>query len=116
MKILKKKLVVKSKQDYYSKHLEIIRPFLPVTLTNKEIEILSCFMSLDIENKFSTEGRKKVKSMIDKLSDGGLGNYLRDFKKKSIVLSDKTGNLYIHSILFPSDNSKQEYEYNIELS
>lgn len=117
MKIIKKDLKLKSKKDYFLKHLQIIVPYLPVDISPKEMEVLACFMTISDEDKrFSTEGRKKVKSMIDKLSDGGLGNFLRSLKDKGIILSQQDGTLYIHKALIPMGDGKQEYQFSIELS
>lgn len=108
-KVLKKVVIVKSDLDFYAKHLELINPILPVKLTPKEIEVLGAFMSLKgemaEEERFGTYCRKKVKKLLD-LSDGGLGNYLRDLKLKKYV-TDSWG---IVPFLFPKDNP-QEYNF-----
>lgn len=76
--------------DYYSKHLEIVNPLLPVKLTPKEIEVLGNFMSLkgDIaEDRFGTSGRKIVKQRMG-LQDGGLGNYIKSLKDKGFIVGE----------------------------
>lgn len=76
--------------DYYTKHLEIVNPFLPVRLTPKEIEFLANFMSLkgDIaEDRFGTSGRKIVKQRMG-LVDGGLGNYIKSLKDKGFIVGE----------------------------
>lgn len=114
MKIIKKSLTL-NKFEYYKKHLALINVLLPVQLTNKEVEVLSCFMSLegDLEkDPFSTTGRKIVKERLN-LSYGGLGNYLDQLKSKNFILENKeTGKLYILPILIP-DKKVQLYQFKI---
>lgn len=76
--------------DYYTKHLEIVNPLLPVKMTPKEIEVLGNFMSLkgDIaEDRFGTSGRKIVKQRMN-LQDGGLGNYIKSLKDKGFLIGE----------------------------
>lgn len=100
MKIISKSISLDS-YNYHKKHLYIINPMLPIQMTDKEIEVLSAFMSLsgDLANEpFSTTGRKIVKEKLS-LSLGGLGNYLRSLKIKGFILGEDK--LYILPLLIP---------------
>ena len=46
MKILKKHQEL-SRKDFYEKHLMITNVFLPIKMSQKEINVLSSFMALD---------------------------------------------------------------------
>lgn len=118
MKIIK--TLKLSKDDFYKKHLYIINHILPVQMTNKEIEVLACFMSLegDIVNEmFGVSARKIVKDRLE-LSSGGLCNYLNQLKTKKFivvrVVNDKEL-LSILPILIPS-NDVQEYNFKLEIN
>lgn len=115
MKPIKKILKVNSK-NFYTKHLEIINPLLPVSLTPKEIEVLGSFMSLkgDIAEKdrFGTSCRKIVKENLN-LSDGGLGNYIKSLKDKGYIIS-KDNNWEIHPIMIIGEEDSIVYMFKIE--
>jgi hypothetical protein len=116
MKEIGFKLKNLSKEDYYRKHLEIINPFLPVPLTEKKINVLAAFMSLegDIvkDDRFSTSARKLVRKKHS-LSHGNLGNYLKDYKEKNLIYipEGKTG-YEIRPYLFP-EMVIQGYKFQI---
>lgn len=100
MKIISKSISLDN-YNYNKKHLYIINPMLPIQMTDKEIEVLSAFMSLsgDLANEpFSTTGRKIVKEKLS-LSLGGLGNYLRSLKSKGFILGEDK--LHILPLLIP---------------
>lgn len=108
-----KKTVKLTKEDYYKKHLNIINYILPEQLTKKEVEFLSWFMCLEGELKkdpFSTTGRKIVQNKMS-IHPGGVGNYLRDLKKKNFIIK-REGRLQILPILIPSENT-QEYSFKL---
>ena len=111
MKIISKSISLDS-YNYHKKHLYIINPMLPIQMTDKEIEVLSAFMSLSgdlSKDPFSTTGRKIVKDKLS-LSFGGLGNYLRGLKNKGFIIEkDK---LEILPVLIPEP--KVQY-YNFKL-
>lgn len=116
MSIIRKTLKLK-KEDFYKKHLLIINHILPVQMTNKEAEVLACFMSLegDLANDpFSTSGRKIVMRKLN-IKPGGLGNYLDAFKRKGFVLENKTSkDLRIIPILIPNKET-QLYQFKLEV-
>ena len=100
MKVISKSISLDS-SDYYKRHLYIINPMLPIQLTDKEIDVLSTFMSFTgdlAKEPFSTTGRKIVKEKLS-LSLGGLGNYLRSLKSKGFILGEDK--LYILPLLIP---------------
>ena len=91
------------------KHLEIINPLLPVSLTPKEIEVLSSFMSLqgDIsKDRFGTTARKMVQQSVG-LSVAGMSNYMKSLKSKGFITGNK-----ILPILFPT-NGEQDYQFKL---
>ena len=104
-----KKVLTLNQQDYYTKHLEIINCFLPVTMTPKEIEVLANFMSLqgDISNdRFGSTARKIVMQKMN-LSLAGISNYMKSLKTKGFI----TGNSIL-PILFP-DTKEQNYQFKL---
>lgn len=116
MEIIKKALLLEEK-DYYTKHLSIINPMLPKSLTPKEVEVLGAFMSLKGEiaqiDRFGTSCRKIVKARLG-LSDGGLGNYIKSLKEKGFILLNEENIMYIPKVLFAESNS-QGYMFKIVL-
>ena len=79
--------------EYYKTHLQIVNALLPIKLTTKEIEVLAAFMSLDgdiAKDRFGTSARKIIKKDL-KLSDGGLGNYLK--AKGFVITQDELGDI-----------------------
>ena len=108
-----RKVVKLDRDGFYSKHLEIINPFLPIKLTPKEIEVLAAFMSLEgelAEDRFGTTGRKVVRRKLG-ITPGGLGNYLKSLKQKGFVYK-KGGAFYIASIVMPNDGV-QQYSFKL---
>ena len=101
---------------YYYRHLEIINTFFPIKLTPKEMEVLGAFMNIDNplaeEDRFNTIFRKRVKKELN-LTDGGLSNYMRDFRAKKAVKTNKEGKDYINPILFPSKDF-QYYQFKLQ--
>lgn len=87
--ILRKQMKL-GRNTYYEVHLQLINALFPVKLTPKEIEVLARFMALDgdiAKDRFGTSARKLIKEQL-KLSDGGLGNYLKSFKEKGFVIDN----------------------------
>jgi hypothetical protein len=110
MKRVNKKLSL-SQNDYYRQHLAIVNAFLPIKLTNKEIDVLGLFMSFKgvlEKDRFGTTARKIVMSELN-LSSGGLGNYINSLKKKGFITKD----MQIPKLLVPSEG-KQEYYFILE--
>jgi len=96
-----------SKEDFYIKHLTIVNLLLPTHLTNKEIEILAAFMSLDKnlieEDMFNTVARKKVMGKLG-LSPGGLSNHLKSIiDKKVLDRNTITNRITIKPYLLPHE-------------
>lgn len=116
MKVIQKELKV-GLGEYYNIHLTIINSILPVKLTDKEIEVLAGFMSLDkniIENDmFNTLARKKVKEKLDNMSAGALGNHLKSMIEKGFLTKDDiTNKITIKDFLIPEDDW-QGYQFKI---
>ena len=107
--MIKKQLIL-TRDAYYNKHLAIINPLLPISLTPKEIEVLAGFMALkgDIANdRFGTTARKLIMDKLS-LSLSGLGNYLKSLKDKGFIKQDNT----ILPLLFPEEK-QQMYEFKL---
>ena len=95
--------------EYYSTHLKLINPLLPVQITPKEIEILAHFMSFNGSisfDRFGTTARALVKQRM-KITTAGVSNYMRSLKDKGFI----TGN-DILPILFP-ENGEQLYQIKL---
>lgn len=106
--IVRKTLKI-STLEYYSTHLKIINPLLPVQLTPKEIEILAHFMSFNgsISNdRFGTTARNIVKKKMN-ITTAGVSNYMRSLKNKSFIIGND-----ILPILFP-ENGEQLYQIKL---
>lgn len=112
--VISKQLVL-NKYDYYETHLNIVNSVLPEKLTSKEIQVFSRFMAFEGDiatDRFGTSARKIVKEEL-KLSDGGLGNYLKIFKDKGLILTNEvTNKLYLNPIL-EVNNKEQVYVFKI---
>lgn len=115
MKLISKSILGIGKRQYYETHLKIINPFLPVELTPKRLEVLAAFMALegDIANdRFGTTARKSIKKEL-KLSNGGLGNYLKYYKEKNIIYIPENKTDYeIRPFMWPEPTS-QGYQFKI---
>lgn len=100
---------------YFETHLAVINGVLPISITPREIEVLSRFMSFsgDLsspENRFGTTARKLVKQDLG-LSDGGLGNYLKSLKDKGFITTGNDDKLKINPLLMPTSAYQQEYRF-----
>lgn len=109
--ILKKKVLLKDKIEFYSTHLKIINCFYPEEISKTEIKILANFMSLDKtvvhDDRFNTLARKMVKEALE-ISSASLSNHLSALVKKKIISKNEiTGRLKIHPNLFPGDKIQQ---------
>ena len=115
MKIIQKSILQLKGAEYYTYHLSIINPFLPVELTPKEREVLGTFMSfkgnLASRDRFGTSFRKEVKTMLS-MSDGGLSNHISSLKSKGAIKEDLNGSIQIASILLPEEK-QQNYQFKI---
>lgn len=116
MQVVRKSIKCSSEEEYYKLHLNIINPLLPNKLTEKEIMILSSFMSVDDklveDDRFNSLVRKKVMEK-HKLSAGGLSNHLKSMIEKGFLnRSDVTGRIKINSFVLPGKNM-QGYQFRI---
>lgn len=112
MKIISKSLVLHG-SSYYVKHLEIINPLLPRRLTEKEIEVLAEFMFLDLEDRFSSEGRKLVMEKLG-LSFASMTNYLSSLRKKGFLIKGINNTYDIVPVML-CDRDKMVYNFKIDL-
>lgn len=114
-KIIKKKLVV-DRYLFYKIHLSLINPIIGLNLTNREIEVLACFMMLDGDlenNQFSTTGREIVRDKLN-ISFSGLSSYLKILKDKGcIIVNNETQKWEIPNVLKPN---KKEQIYAFKLT
>ena len=98
--------------DFFKKHLELIDPLLPIKLTSKEQDVLASFLSLKGElydDMFSATSRKVIMKELN-LSQGGLGNYLKQLKIKGAIKRDM-GRTFIIPALIPEET--QEYHFKL---
>lgn len=103
-----------NKVAYYATHLAIINAFLPVKLTEREMQVIARVMSFEGEmaqDKFGTSARKILKTDLS-MSDGGLGNFLKSMRDKRVIRENPEGKLDIHPIL---RNNPIEQVYNFKL-
>lgn len=115
MRIIQKGILGLRGAEYYTYHLSIINPFLPVELTPKEREVLGTFMAFKGElaekDRFGTTFRKEVKKMLS-MSDGGLSNHLSSLRSKGAIRENLKGILEIVEILLPEEK-QQNYQFKI---
>ena len=105
------KLLKVSDNDYLKTHLTILNSILPTKLTDKEIEVLSEFMALEgtlAKDRFCTSGKKIVRLTL-KLSSQGLYGHIKTLKEKGFITEDDK----IISILFPSSQEEQTYQFKL---
>lgn len=114
MKQFKKQLIL-PKQQYYETHLYIVNSVLPTKLTNKELEVLACFMSLDegfLKDRFGAAGKSIVKERLS-LSAAGLSNYLKILKEKGFIISkDGVNNIHPKVMI---ESTEQDYYFKIKM-
>jgi len=109
-----KKLLKLSGIQYYQMHLSIINCLLPVKLTPKEIEVLSCFMSLtgDISRYRFGPSAKKIVMATMKITPAGLSNYMTSLLEKGFL--QQTGDeITMLPILMP-ENGEQTYLFKLQ--
>lgn len=112
MEIISKTLRL-PRDAYYKRHLQIINHILPISMTDKEVEILGLFIAFqgDIAvEPFGATGRKIVMQKAG-LSAGGLTNYLRQLKKKGFI-KEIDGKLTVLPMLFPAKDI-QGYQFKL---
>lgn len=114
--IIQRGFLLKAK-EYYEKHLQLLNIIIPANLTNKEVEVLAMFMSLDkniIEDEMiNPVSRKKVMDNL-KLSPGGLGNHLKSMtEKKALIRNEVTGSIRLNPHLRPNE-TVQGYQIKIK--
>ncbi len=115
MKIIQFKQKLKS-YDYCRVHLSIVNSLLPVHLSNKETEVLACFLSLPkeivVDDYFNTTARSKVMEMAQ-LKSGGLSNYINSLLKKGFLEKNPiTKRITIQDFLLPEEE-KQGYQLQL---
>lgn len=109
-----KKLLKLSGISYYQMHLSIINCLLPVKFTPKEIECLSCFMSLsgDISRYRFGPSAKKIVMANMKITPAGLSNYMNSLLDKGFLI--QVGDeINILPILIP-ENGEQTYLFKLQ--
>ena len=113
MKTLGKTLQLDN-EAYYLKNLEIMNTVLPTKLSEKEMEILSLFMTYENNingDRFSSIIRKEVMKKLS-LSPGGLGNHLASMINKGLLVKTLEGKIEIKPFLFPNPNT-QDYHFRL---
>lgn len=114
MKIVQKQLELEDIQ-YYIVHLNIVNALLVNKMTDKELNILANFMSLDksitSSDMFNTFARKQVKENLDNMSSGSLSNHLKSMLDKGFLSKDD-GKINIKPFLIPEEDW-QGYQFKI---
>jgi len=84
MKIIRKKLSL-SESEYYRTHLRIITSLMPVSLTNRELEVLAEFMSFKgVSDRFGTDQRRWVMDKLN-IKAPNLTNLLKTLEFKGVI-------------------------------
>ena len=104
------------KYDFYLTHLDIINTFLPIKLSQKEIEVLAGFLLVEESTSdiFSTSNRELVRELADIKSPGGLGNHLRELKRKGFIVTKDSKDIII-PIVKTQSKGEQEYRFKIKM-
>lgn len=103
---LKKSLEL-DKTTYFETHLMIVNAILPKErrLSNKEIEVLARFMSMEGDlvksNRFNSTARRSVRDELN-LSHQGLSNHITGIRDKGFIITDPDNDKY--EIIKPSLN------------
>lgn len=111
------RLLKLDRMGYHVKHLTILNTILPMHLTEKEVEVLAAFMSLDSaiikKDMFNTVARKEVREKLQQ-SPGGLGNHLKSMIAKGVIDKDEiTKQLTVKEFLIPNPGV-QYYKIKLE--
>lgn len=106
------------REKYFEMHLSILNAILPAKLTDKELEVLSAFMSLDEsitqENMFNSEARKRVMKKLN-LQPAGLSNHLGSMIAKGFLVKNEVTKLIsVKHFLLPEKDG-QGYQLKIFL-
>lgn len=94
--VVNKTIKLESK-EYYKTHFSIVSAIIDTDLSQKEIEVLASFLSLD-ENIIKDDlinplSRKEVMKDLN-LQPAGLTNHIRSMVKKFIILQNKITKRY----------------------
>lgn len=95
--------------EYYRKHIKIVSAFLPVRLTEREIDVLSQFLSFRGEfanDRFGPSQRKIVMRRLG-MKPPNLSNHLKSLRKAGII---KEGKIIDHFV--PSETN-QVYKFHL---
>lgn len=116
MRVIQKELKIKTDQ-YYLIHLNIINSMFSTKLTEREMEVLAGFMSLDKKvtgiDMFNTYARKLVKESLKGMSAGSLSNHLKSMIDKGFLTKDEiTNRINVKEFLLPEDDW-QGYQFKI---
>lgn len=93
--------------EYYQKHLELVRVIYGYDIQDREIDLISAFLSLDkrltARDEFNTNAKKEVRKIL-KLSDSSMSNLIKSLVNKGFIIKDSlSGLLNIVDKLRPSD-------------
>ena len=100
--------------DYYITHLKIINSIVSFELTDKEINVLAHFLSMEGDIRkdlFGSTSRKLVREQCN-ITLSGLTNYLNSLQVKRCVIRDELGNLRLHALI---DINSTTHTYNLTL-
>jgi len=96
--------------DYYRQHIKIVSAFLPVRLTEREVDVLSNFLSFKGEFAVDRFGPSQRRIVMDRLNmkPPNLSNHLKSLRRAGVI---KEGKVIDHFV--PNEDS-QMYLFKIE--
>lgn len=107
MKILQKTLRL-SAEEFYRMHLSLVNSLSSEKMTEKEVDVLVAFMTLDKnitqDDMFNSLARKHVKQKLNNMSAGGMSNNLRTLINKGFLIKNEiTKKITPKESLFPGE-------------
>ena len=120
---IKKVITVGNDKDFVRYHLTILNSLLPEKLTNREIDVLIEFITLDssiisVDGLFGSTAKKVVRKNLNNMSVAQLSNIINSLVSKKFLHSvEGSDDLQIRSWvnIKPNTNNKSE-PYNIVYS
>lgn len=77
-----------SNNDRYRKALSILSSILPEHLTEKDINIICLIYQMEGKRELTTAKRKSIREVLG-ISEQDLNNYVRQLKRKKVLVEDK---------------------------
>ena len=120
---IKKVITVGNDKDFVRYHLTILNSLLPEKLTNREIDVLIKFITLDssiisVDGLFGSTAKKVVRKNLNNMSVAQLSNIINSLVSKKFIHSvEGSDDLQIRSWVDVKPNTTNKSEpYNIVYS